>query len=107
MDKLLKIIGRMGLPFAYSHFAQGESPKPPFLIYLFPRGIHFSADGKVYHKDLAVDLELYTDKKDLDLELRIENVLDEEGIFYEKSEVWIESERLYEVLYEFTFNLRR
>lgn len=28
-------------------------------------------------------------------------VLDEHGIFYNKTEVWIESEKLYEVLYTF------
>ena len=31
----------------------------------------------------------------------LENVLDRYGVFYNKSEVWIESERLYEVLYSF------
>ena len=30
-----------------------------------------------------------------------ETVLDGHGIFYRKTEVWIESERLYEVLYTF------
>ena len=28
MDRLLKIIEDIGLPFAYSHFAEGESPDP-------------------------------------------------------------------------------
>ena len=46
-------------------------------------------------------MELYTDLKDPDLENRLETVLDRHGLFYEKSEVWIESERMYEVLYEF------
>ena len=46
-------------------------------------------------------LEVYTDRKDLGLEARVEAVLDGHGVFYNKSEVWIESERLYEVLYSF------
>lgn len=37
MDRLLKIIEKIGLPFAYSHFAEGESPDPPFMVYLFQR----------------------------------------------------------------------
>lgn len=106
MDRILKIIEDMGLPFAYSHFAEGESPNPPFMVYLFPKNKHFGADGYVYHKNTEVDLELYTDKKDLKLEDKIEDILDREKIYYEKSEVWIESERLYEVLYEFTLNLK-
>ena len=32
---------------------------------------------------------------------RLEALLDAHEVFYNKSEVWIESERLYEVLYQF------
>ena len=32
MDELLRMIRSMGLPFAYDHFAEGESPAPPFLV---------------------------------------------------------------------------
>ena len=48
-----------------------------------------------------VHIELYTDTKDLSVERQLEAVLDEHGIFYDRSEVWIESEKLYEVLYSF------
>lgn len=48
-----------------------------------------------------VHIELYTDCKDLSVEQQLEAVLDRHGIFYEKTETWIESERLYEVLYYF------
>ena len=34
-------------------------------------------------------------------EAALEAVLDAHGIFYNKSEVWIDSEKLYEVLYQF------
>lgn len=94
------IMRETGLPFAYDHFAEGESPKPPFLIYLHPSSDNFSADGKVYHKIDRLQMELYTDIKDHGLEEKVEAVLDRHGIFYNKSEVWIEEERLYEVRYE-------
>ena len=48
-----------------------------------------------------VRLELYTDLKDLEAEQNVEDVLDAAGIFYNKSETWIDSEKLYEVLYVF------
>jgi hypothetical protein len=88
-----------GLPFAYHHFAEGESPDPPFLLFLFPYSDNFGADGMVYQKIDELHFELYTDKKDPETEEIIEAVLDEHGIFYDKTEVWIESEKLYEVLY--------
>ena len=55
MDRLLKIIGDIGLPFAYSHFAEGESPAPPFMVYLFPKNKHFGADGVVFYKNTQID----------------------------------------------------
>lgn len=101
MDSLIRMMEELGLPFAYGHFAEGESPEPPFVCYLLPGSRNFAADGRVYYKGSEVRLEVYTDRKDLGLETRVEAVLDGHGIFYNKSEVWIESERLYEVLYSF------
>lgn len=101
MDELLTILREMQLPYAYDHFAEGESPEPPFLCYLLPASDHFAADGRVYHKISEVHIELYTDCKDLPIEQQLEDVLDEHGAFYEKYETWIESEKLYQVLYVF------
>lgn len=101
MDELVKIIEEMGIPFAYDHFAEGESPAPPFLCYLLPGSDNFAADGRVYYKMSEVRIELYTDFKDESLEEKVTAVLDNHGIFYEQSEVWIEEEKLYEVAFEF------
>ena len=90
-EDVLKMMEELGLPFAYDHFVEGEAPEPPFAVFLYPRADNFSADGVAYFKRNELDIEVYTDLKDPELE---------EGIFYGKSEVWIESERLYEVLYE-------
>ena len=48
MDKLIQMLTESGLPFAYDHFAEGESPEPPFLCYLLPGSDNFAADGAVY-----------------------------------------------------------
>lgn len=101
MEELLQMLSETQIPFAYHHFAEGESPEPPFICYLLPGSNNFSADGKVYYKINEVHIELYTDLKDLAVEQQLEDVLDEHGIFYNKSETWIESEKLYEVLYTF------
>lgn len=105
MEELLQMLEEMGLTFAYHHFTEGESPEPPFVCYLLPGSNNFSADGKVYYKINEVHIELYTDWKDLAVEQGVEAVLDEHGVFYNKSEVWIESEKLYEVLYTFEWEV--
>ena len=74
MDKFLDILKSAGFPYAYDHFAEGEAPDPPFLCY---------------------------DQKDLAAERKMEDALDAAGVFYNKTETWIESEKLYEVLYSF------
>ena len=60
-ENVIEMLEEAGLPLAYDHFAEGESPEPPFLIFLFPG----------------------TD-----------------NVFADESEVWIESEKMYEVLYQ-------
>lgn len=98
--EVVQMVKEFGLPYAYDHFAEGESPEPPFAVYLYPKSDNFAADGTVYFKKDRLHVELYTDSKDPDLEQQIEDVLDAHGLFYNKSEVWIQSERLYEVLYQ-------
>ena len=98
--EVVRMVKSIGLPVAYDHFAEGESPKPPFIVYLYPRADNFSADGVAFHKKDVLHIELYTNKKDISLEERVEAVLDTHGIFYSRTETWIPDERLYEVLYE-------
>ena len=106
MDNLLNIMEAIELPFAYDHFAEGEAPEPPFVCFLCPGSDNFSADGRVYYKIQKVHIELYTDEKNPETENRVEAELDERGIFYDKTEVWIESEKLYEVLYSFELEVK-
>lgn len=105
MDKLLELLKATGLPFAYDHFAEGESPEPPFICYLLPGSDNFGADGKVYYKISNVNIELYTDEKNPSVEQKLEDAMDAASIFYNKTEVWISSEKLYEVLYSFEMEI--
>ena len=88
------------------HFAEGESPDPPFITYLLPGSDNFPADGKVYFRITEVHIELYTDAKDPPLEQKVEKLLTEHEMFFHKSEVWIEEEKMYEVLYEVVLDLQ-
>ena len=97
---VFQMVKSIGLPAAYHHFDEGQSPEPPFAVYLNPGTNNFSADGEVYQGINQLDIELYTDKKDIDAEKRVEAVLKEHGFFYEKNETYIETEKMYEVLYE-------
>ena len=99
-EQITDLLRQTGLLFAYHHFSEGESPAPPFLVYLTPGSHNFSADGMVYYRADQLDIELYTDKKQPEQEAKLEEIFDEAGLFYNKTEQFIRSEQLYEVLYE-------
>lgn len=98
--EVYQMVKTIGFPAAYHHFEEGQSPDLPFLVYLYPGTNNFSADGTVYRGINQMDIELYTDKKDLSAERKVEAVLRKHGFFYEKNETYIESEKMYEVIYE-------
>lgn len=98
MDKLKMLLESTGFPVAYHHFAEGECPEPPFICYFSLNSQNFFADNKVHYSKNSYIVELYTDKKQPIIEHEIESVLSEYG--WEKNETYIETERLYQIIYE-------
>ena len=101
-EEVMQMLDETKIPYAYHHFAEGESPDPPFICFLFPGSDNFSADNIVYAAFNNLNIELYTDEKNPELEASVEDILTAHELFWNKSEVWIESEKLYEVLYQMT-----
>ena len=101
MDKLISMLKEIGLPYVYSHWAQGEVPNTPYICYMMASNNPFGADGKVYKDFLDIDLELYSDKPDKEAQMKIISVLSKYGIFYTVSETWIPGEGLYQTWFTF------
>ena len=80
-EQINEMMEEIGLPFAYHHFAESESPAPPFLIFLSPGENTFSADNYMYFSFKQLDIELYTDIKNPELESQIEQVLKRHKIY--------------------------
>lgn len=99
-EKVEELLEKTGIPFRYHHFETDEAVNPPFICWMSPGSDNFSADGKVYHRADELDIELYTDERDFELEKKIEGILDENGIFWNKTELYIKSENMFETLYE-------
>lgn len=103
LEELNTILKATGFPVAYSHFVESENaplPAAPFITYLVVSSANFFADNKTHKVIRNVQIELYTDKKDLDAEGALETVLNENGLPFEFSETYIESEQLFQILYE-------
>lgn len=98
--EVAEILEEAGFPVAYHHFEEGQCPELPYIVYLFPETRNIPADGNTFIKIDELDVELYTEKKEIKTEEILEQILDHYGFRYQKRETYIETERMYEVLYE-------
>jgi len=86
-----------GYPVAYRAFASEEHP--PFICYLFVADDDFKADDSNYQKIGEYHVELYTETKNATAEAAVERELAERALVWSKAETYIDSEKLYQVLY--------
>jgi hypothetical protein len=103
LEQLALILQSTGLPVAYSHFVQSENeplPQPPFITYLVAYSSNFGADNSVYYQIRNIAIELYTDTKNEETERIVEQALNENDLFYQSTENYIESEQLFQKIYE-------
>lgn len=101
--ELKTMLEATGFPVAYSQFVETENeplPEPPFIVYLVAFSSHFMADNKVHIPIENVQIELYTNKKDLDAESNLETILNDNELPFATTETFIESEQVYQKIYE-------
>ena len=96
-NDLLTLLKGTGLPVAYRAFK--KPPALPYLVYLFAYSDNFGADNRTYARADNYQIELYTAIKDLAAEEKAEKALDDADIYWNKAEMFIESEDMYQVLY--------
>lgn len=100
LAELLESINGFAGRVVYRAWNVGDAPDPPFICYLETSSDNFAADGVVYHHTKHVDVELYTDYKDVAAEAAIEAAFDAAGIYWTAYEQYIDDEKLYEKIYE-------
>lgn len=98
LTDLVALLNSTGIPVAFSHFK--TATRLPHITYTTPNDDEFNADNKNYHKMTDVDIELYTNKKDLQAEQAIESILDNNDLPYTAHQSYIESEEVFQKTYE-------
>lgn len=98
--EIKELIESLGLPCTYYSYPEGKAPDLPYIVWYFPNSSNFSADDKVYANIEQLNIELYTMNKDFSTEKRIEGILDDENFYWDKLETYIDSEHMYQVLYQ-------
>lgn len=102
-EQIEEMLKKVEVPFRYHHFTQKEMKEIPLpiIVWNVPGTDNFFADGQVYKKIRKLDIEIYADEKDWELEEKLEKVLDENGITWEQTaSEWLQSESMWESLYE-------
>lgn len=99
-DEVKTLMDSIGFPTAYLQWPIGNVPPLPYTLFYYPSSNNIAADDNVYTNVQRLNIELYTSNKSFIAEKAVEDVLNANHIVWEKSESYLDSEHMYEVLYE-------
>lgn len=99
LKTLLKSISGFSNKVAYEAFPKGQAPSLPFICILEQSSDNYAADNKTFFKTKKIDIEFYSKFKDEANEALIESALDNAGIFYDTTDIYIEDEQCHERVY--------
>ena len=95
-----QLLDSTGLKVGYYQFPKGKVPKLPYILYYFPEWDDLLADNINYVNIAETNIELYTKEKDFETEAKVEQILNDNGFFFSKSEAYLTDEEMYEILYQ-------
>lgn len=93
--QLTPLLSTLNIPVAYNDFkdTKGGQPSKPYLVWYVTGTNPIGADNVVAFESNSVNIELYTDIKDFDLESKVKKLLSDAGIYYTTSDTTLEEER--------------
>lgn len=97
-EELKALLETTGLKVAYRAFDEKQAPPLPYICFYETDTDNFFADGKVYSQIRVMQIELYTRRKDSEIEDKVENALS--SFCWNKTETYIETEKCYQISYE-------
>ena len=98
-QEIYNMIASSGLPVAYYQFSEATAKPTPFICYYYPQDNNFSADNHNYVDVNQLVIELYTDNKDFELEDTIDGILHDNDLFFDKTEIYIDDEKMFMITY--------
>ena len=98
-QEVFSMLSGVNVPVAYYQFPDDTAQAPPFICFFYTESNDVLADNINYQKVERLVVELYTDNKDFDLESQVESALNNNDLVYTRDETYLDSERMYEVIY--------
>lgn len=101
-EQIVEFLTELGIEYRYHHFTQKElqTIELPVIVWDINEKNNFFADGIVYHKTKVLNIKVYTQDRDWDLEEKIETMLTERGITWNYASDWLQKEEIWETVYE-------
>ena len=100
LPELKALLGTLKLPITYHHWAVGQVPPLPYILYYADEDNNFYADDQVYFEGYAVTIEIYSKEKNLELETKVKELLNNNKIPYGSYEDFLDTENMYLKAYE-------
>lgn len=97
-QELDQLLDPLGIPFTFHYW--DRPPKLPYGVYFDDSTANFEADNIAYVVIRNFNIELYVRQRDPDLESRLEAILTDAELFWDKDAAYIDSERFYQISYE-------
>lgn len=97
--QVVNLLNTLDVPSFYDHAPVGTVL--PFIAIHSEQPDNFAADNQVYCEKTNVRIDLYTVNKSLDIESDIKTLLNDNGIFWVKSEQYLDDQNCYEIEFEF------
>lgn len=98
LQDFAKLLQSLTLPIAYYQFKNAQ--ELPFGVYYNTSDNVLRADNKMLYKTRNVTFEVYTKSKDIALEEKIEQLFNENEIYFDNPfDVFIESENVWQRTY--------
>ena len=96
LSEFADILEKSDLPVTYRAYQENNVPDMPYLIYYESSPSINAADNTINHEIKSVTVELAFERKDEDLEERLEELWKSHELFFEaQEETFIKTERLY------------
>ena len=95
LKQLTPLLSKLNIPVAYNDFKDNKDgqPEKPYIAWYVVNTNPVGADNTVAFESYSVVIELYTDIKDFDLELKLKKLLSESGLYYTTSDTTLEEKR--------------
>lgn len=99
--EIYDLLKTLNIPVAYDHFDSNKNISPPFIVYRETSSDTFKADCITYYRPYEFEIDLVTEKKDVELQEQIETLLTNNKIPYDlDNEIWDDEEKIYHNFFE-------